>query len=324
MKRRTLLGAVGALAAALRRVEAQDAVRRIGILVPGTVPLGSRYPEPLMAGLRELGWIEGQNLSVERRIADDQVERLPAMALELVASSVELIVTVGTPAALAARKATATLPIVMATIGDPVSAGLVQSLARPGGNVTGNTFIEPDLGAKRLQLLKELLPAATRIGELMNPANPALEMLRAGEAEALKQVGLQAVFVDVASASALDAAFDEFKRQRVQALVVHADSLFLSNRARIMALALQQALPSMAEGRAFVEAGALISYAPSSAAMMRNAAVFVDRIFKGARPAELPVQRPTRIELVVNLKTAKALGIEVPTALRLRADEVIE
>ncbi|HYN61970.1 MAG TPA: ABC transporter substrate-binding protein [Rubrivivax sp.] len=276
-----------------------------------------------MAGLRELGWIEGQNLSVERRVAADQVELLPAMALDLVARGVELIVTVGTPAALAARKATATLPIVMATIGDPVSAGLVQSLARPGGNVTGNTFIEPDLSAKRLQLLKELLPEATRIGELMNPANPALEMLRAGEAEALKQVGLQAVFVDASSAEALDAAFDELKRQRVQALVVHADSLYLSNRARIMALALQHGLPSMAEGRAFVEAGALISYAPSSAAMMRNAAVFVDRIFKGASPADLPVQRPTRIELVINLKTAKSLGIEFPMALRLRADEVI-
>jgi putative ABC transport system substrate-binding protein len=171
--------------------------------------------------------------------------------------------------------------------------------------------------------LKELLPEATRIGELMNPANPALEMLRAGEAEALKQVGLQAVFVDASSAEALDAAFDELKRQRVQALVVHADSLYLSNRARIMALALQHGLPSMAEGRAFVEAGALISYAPSSAAMMRNAAVFVDRIFKGASPADLPVQRPTRIELVINLKTAKSLGIEFPMALRLRADEVI-
>jgi putative ABC transport system substrate-binding protein len=323
MRRRSLLGAIGALAAALRRAEAQDAVRRIGILLPGTVAPGSHYPEPLMAGLRELGWIEGQNLSVERRVAADQVERLPAMALDLVARGVELIVTVGTPAALAARKATATLPIVMATIGDPVSAGLVQSLARPGGNVTGNTFIEPDLSAKRLQLLKELLPEATRIGELMNPANPALEMLRAGEAEALKQVGLQAVFVDASSASALDAAFDELKRQRVQALVVHADSLYLSNRARIMTLALQHGLPSMAEGRAFVEAGALVSYAPSSAAMMRNAAVFVDRIFKGASPADLPVQRPTRIELVINLKTAQSLGIEFPMALRLRADEVI-
>ncbi|HET9204892.1 MAG TPA: ABC transporter substrate-binding protein, partial [Burkholderiaceae bacterium] len=254
----------------------------------------------------------------------DRTERLPAMAQDLVAREVEVIVTVGTPAALAARAATPTVPIVMATIGDPVAAGLVQSLARPGGNVTGNTFIEPDLGAKRLQVLKELLPSATRVGELMNPGNPALEMLRAGEVEALRVLGMRPVFVDVASAAGLDGAVAELKRQQVHALLVHADSLFVSNRMRIMQLALQHGLPTMAEGRAFVEAGALISYAPSSAAMMHNAAVFVDRIFKGARPAELPLQRPTKIELVLNLATARSLGITIPPALRLRADELID
>lgn len=257
MRRRPLLPwlLAGALPLVVSQAFAQAAApRRIGILAPGTVADPSRYPEPLLQGLHELGWVEGRNIRIERRIAADRVERLPAMADELVALGVELIVTVGTPSALAARKATATVPIVMATIGDPVAAGLVQSLARPGGNATGNTFIEPDLAAKRLQVLKELLPSATRIGELMNPDNPALQMLRAGEAEALR---------------------------------------------------------------------ALVSYAPSTSAMMRNAAVFVDKILGGARPAELPVQRPTKIELIIHRRTARQLGIAIPTALLLRADEVI-
>jgi putative ABC transport system substrate-binding protein len=324
MRRRdfVLLGALGT--SATRRAAAQPAVRRIGLLAPGTVADPSRYPEPLLQGLHELGWVEGRNLRIERRIAADRVERLPAMAEELVALGVELVVTVGTPAALAARKASASVPIVMATIGDPVAAGLVQSLARPGGNATGNTFIEPDLAAKRLQVLKELLPSATRIGELMNPDNPALLMLRDGETEALRALGLQPVFVDVTTAAALDGAVAALKRQRVDALLVHADSLFVSNRVPLMQAALRHGLPAMAEGRAFVEAGALVSYAPSSAAMMRNAAVFVDKILAGARPAELPVQRPTKIELVIHRGTARRLGVAIPTALLLRADEVVE
>ena len=315
----------GALPLVVSQAFAQAAApRRIGILAPGTVAEPSRYPEPLLQGLHELGWVEGRNIRIERRIAADRVERLPAMADELLALDVELIVTVGTPAALAARKATATVPIVMATIGDPVAAGLVQSLARPGGNATGNTFIEPDLAAKRLQVLKELLPSATRIGELMNPDNPALQMLRAGEAEALRALGLQPVFADVTTAAGLEGAVDALKRQRVDALLVHADSLFVSNRVPLMQLALRHGLPTMAEGRAFVEAGALVSYAPSTSAMMRNAAVFVDKILGGARPAELPVQRPTKIELVIHRGTARQLGIAIPTALLLRADEVID
>ena len=324
MKRRdfVLLAALGA--GVTRRAVTQPVVRRIGLLAPGTVADPSRYPEPLLQGLHELGWVEGRNLRIERRIAADRVERLPAMAEELVALDVELVVTVGTPAALAARKASGSVPIVMATIGDPVAAGLVQSLARPGGNATGNTFIEPDLAAKRLQVLKELLPSATRIGELMNPDNPALQMLRDGETEALRALGLQPVFVDVTTAGALDGAVDALKRQRVDALLVHADSLFVSNRVPLVQAALRHGMPTMAEGRAFVEAGALVSYAPSSVAMMRNAAVFVDKILAGARPAELPVQRPTKIELLIHRGTARRLGVTVPTALLLRADEVIE
>jgi putative ABC transport system substrate-binding protein len=324
MRRRDLVLLAALYASATRHAEAQPAMRRIGLLAPGTVPDPLRYPEPLLQGLQELGWVEGRNLRIERRIAADRIDRLPAMAEELVALDVELIVTVGTPAALAARKASASVPIVMATIGDPVAAGLVQSLARPGGNATGNTFIEPDLAAKRLQVLKELLPSATRIGELVNPDNPALQMLRDGETEALRALGLQPVFVDVSTAAALEGAVEALKRQRVDALLVHADSLFVSNRVVLAQLALRHGLPTMAEGRAFVEAGALVSYAPSSAAMMHNAAGFVARILAGARPAELPVQRPTKIELVIHSGTARRLGIPIPSTLLLRADEVIE
>ena len=299
-------------------------VRRVGVLAPGSVPDPTQYPEPLLAGLRDLGWIEGETIVIERRIAGDRTGLLPAMAQDLVAKNCDVIVTIGTPAAMAARKATATIPIVMATIGDPVSTGLVASLARPGGNATGNTFIEPNVGTKRLQLLKEVLPDVVRIGELMNPSNPAMEAFRAGEMEALRTLGLEAIVADVVEAGQIEDAFAAFETRGAQAAIVHADSLFVSNRERIMRLALERGLPTMAEGRHFVEAGALLSYAPNSASMIRNAAVFVDKILKGANPADLPVERPTRFELVVNAKNATALGVAVPPFLLARADEVIE
>ena len=324
MKRRGIVMLAALCAGPVRRAASQPTLRRIGILAPGTVTDPARYPEPLLQGLQELGWVEGRNIRIERRLAADRVERLPAMVEELLALDVELIVTVGTPAALAARKATATVPIVMATIGDQVAAGLVQSLARPGGNATGNSFIEPELAGKRLQVLKELLPSATRIGELMNPDNPALRMLRAGEAEALRSLGMEPVYADVTSAAGLEAAVEALKRQRVDALLVHADSLFVSNRVPLMQMTLRHGLPTMAEGRPFVEAGALVSYAPSTAAMMRNAAMFVDKLLAGARPAELPVQRPTKFELVIHRGTARQLGVVIPVELLVRVDEVFD
>lgn len=324
MKRRQLAlwAALGVVSSGLAWPQAPH--RRLGVLVPGTVDDPARHPQPLVDGLRERGWIEGSNLLIERRIANDRIDHLPALARELVTAGVDAIVTVGTPAALAARHATATIPIITATIGDPVAAGLAASLARPGGNVTGNTFIEPELGAKRLQVLVELLPKAQRVGELMNPDNPAMQMLRQGESEALSRLGRDAVWVDVRGVTGLDAAFGELVRQRAQALIVHADSLFVSQRHRIAELALQHRLPMMAEGRRFVEAGALLSYAPNVDTMVRHAASFVDRIFKGARPGELPIERPTHFELVVNLKTAKTIGMVIPPGLLQRADEVIQ
>ena len=212
----------------------------------------------------------------------------------------------------------------MATILDPVRSGLVTSLARPGGNITGNSFIEPYLGAKRLQILKELLPSVTRIGELINPTNPAYEILRSGEEAALRQLGMQGIFIDVANAGQLEGAFAELARRGAEALVVHLDTVFLSNRAQIMKLAATHALPTMAEGRQFAEVGAVLSYAHSGAEMIRNAAVFIDKIFKGAKPGDLPIEQPTRFELVINLKAARALGIAIPQSLLLRADEVIQ
>lgn len=315
MRRRQLMLCASFGVATCRAAWPQAPQRRLGVLVPGTVDNPERHPQPLVDGLRERGWIEGVNLSIDRRIANDRIDHLPALARELVAAGVDAIVTVGTPAALAARRATATIPIITATIGDPVGAGLAASLARPGGNVTGNTFIEPELGAKRLQVLVELLPKAQRVGELMNPDNPAMQMLRQGESEALRRMGRDAAWVEVRSAAGLGAAFGELVRQGAQALIVHADSLFVSQRHRIAELALQHRLPMMAEGRRFVEAGALLSYAPNVDTMVRHAASFVDRIFKGARPGELPIERPTHFELVINLMTARALRLAVPLSI---------
>lgn len=321
-RRRFITAAASAFAAPLG-ARAQSR-RRIGVLVPGSVPDPSSYPQPLLQGLRELGWIEGENIVIERRIASDRTEHLPGMAEELVALKVEAIVTIGTPAALAARKATASIPIVMATIADPVAAGLVASLARPGGNVTGNTFIEPDLTSKRLQILREVLPAATRIGEMMNPTNPSMQMLRLEEGDALRVLGMRPIFVDVVEPGGLEPAFADLARQRADALVVHSDSLLVSHRVRIMELALSHRLPTMTEARLFAEAGGMLSYGASTVAMVHNAAKFVDKILRGASPAELPVERPTRFDLVINQRSAKALGVTIPHSVLMRANEVVE
>lgn len=326
MRRRAFLLASVAIPWLARAARAQAvAVRQLGIIAAGSVGPDelALWPAPLLEGLRALGWHEGRNLAILRRPAQDRPARLPDLAAELVRAKVDAIVTIGTPAALAARDATTTIPIVMATIGDPVGAGLVRSLGRPGGNITGNTFIEPDLGAKRLETLKELVPGITQVGILMNPANPAMQMLRDGEARVLRHLDIEAIFVDVTAAAELEPAIRRMRARGAQALIVHSDSLFISNRAHIMRLALAHGLPTLAEGRQFVAAGALASYAPDSAVMMRNAAVFVDKIFRGARAGDLPIERPTRFELVVNDGTAAALGLTIPAALRVRVDEVL-
>ena len=319
MNRRAFLGSIAcALLAAPVAAQQSGNVRRIGLLSAGTFP-GTFLSDPL----REYGWIEGRNVVIERRGADGNAQRLPELAAELVQLRVEVIVSFGAVASLAARSATTTIPIVTNT-GDPVLLGLVPNLSHPGGNITGVTMISPELAAKRLELLRTLLPKATRIAELVDPANEYIRRTRSNYEKDFRALGMQPIFVDVATPAELDRSLAEVSRQRADALIVRADPIFVINRDPIMRFASRSALPTVAEGRGFVEAGALASYAPSETARWARIAALVDKILKGAKPGDLPIEQPTKLELVINLKTAKALGLTIPQSLLLRADEVIE
>ena len=298
-------------------------VRRIGFLTFGSRPspdimLESRAP------LRELGWIEGQNLIIERRYADGRAELLRPLAEDLVRLNVEVIVTIGTDAAVAAKNATTTIPIVMRGAGDPVRAGLVASLARPGGNITGFSVVSPELDAKRVEVLHELLPAAQRVGVLVNPTNPGSRIGRNEFEEVCRSLGIQPIFIELSAASKAEDAVETVARQGGQALLVINDSLFVSNRVAIMRAAMKYALPTAVGNRDLLMAGGLLSYGNSVLEQNQRSAAFVDKILRGAKPADLPIERPTKFELLINMKTAKALGITVPKSLLLRADEVIE
>ena len=318
--RRTFISAVCGLIAVARATQAQtvEKVRRIGVLAAGTMENWF-----LSVNLRELGWIEGRNVIVERRGADGKAERVPFLAAELVRDNVEVIVAFGAVASVAVRNATSTIPIV-ATTGDPIVLGLVTNLSRPGGNITGVTTISPELAAKRLELVRALFPKARRIAELVDPANQYIRLTRSEYDKVFRSLGMEPIFVDVAAPADLDRAFADVSRQRAEALIVRADPMFVSNRDRIMGLATQYALPTIAEGRRFVAAGGLASYAPSEDAMFARAIALVDKILKGAKPGDLPIEQPTKFELVINLKTAKALGLVIPQSLLVRADEVIQ
>jgi putative ABC transport system substrate-binding protein len=304
----------------LARAQQTGKVRRLGILTAGTI---SSDWAPLFETLRELGWIEDQNLLIERRAAGGKAELVPGLAAELVQLRVDVIVANGAVASLAAKKATTTIPIVTIT-GDPLRIGLVASMSRPGGNITGSSTIAPELAAKRLELLRELRPTATRVGELVDPAKPYIRLLRKEDEQAYRSLGMQPIFVDVADSTQLERVIAEVARMRADALIVRADPLFSSNRDQIASLALKHSLPTVVEGKPFVLAGCLASYAPQYSAIGRGSAVFVDKILKGAKPGDLPIEQPTKFELAINLKTAKALGIAVPQSLLLRADEVIQ
>jgi putative ABC transport system substrate-binding protein len=305
--------------------EAQQSAKvyRIGVLTGGSQP-SPTAPSSLREGLRDLGWVEGKNIVFEGRYAEGKQERLPELAAELINLKVDVIVTFGTPAALAARKATSTVPIVLGMIGDPVRVGLVTSLARPGGNVTGNSLIAPELGLKRLELLKEAIPKAKRIGLPYDPANPAAAAVRDDLEAAARSLGMELYPIEVRHPDQLEGTFAAAANAGVDALLLFSDPVFFSARTRIMALALKHRLPSMSEGKEFVEAGGLISYSPSIPALARRAAIFIDKILRGARPADLPIEQPTTFELVINLTTAKALGLTIPPAFLLRADQVID
>jgi putative ABC transport system substrate-binding protein len=329
MDRRTFLAGTSAvLLAAPRASEAQQAGRvyRIGLLQIQTrerlIPLLKAFEE----GLRELGYVEGRDFLREYRFADGQRERLPALAAELVRLKVDVIVTGTDPGTMAARQATTTIPIVMTLGVDPVGAGLIASLRRPGGNVTGLLFVVgPEIEGKRLDHLKEVVPRISRAACFWNPDIPGYVAYWKATEEAARKLGVTLLSVEVREPREIEGAFVRIVRARAQALVVIADGLALSAvRPEIPALAAKNRLPSSYASREAVEAGGLMSYATSNSDLFRRAAGYVDKILKGAKPGDLPVEQPTKFELVINLKTAKALGLTIPPSLLGRADRVIE
>ena len=324
MRRRQFITLLGGAAAWPLAARAQQAgkIRAIGLLSPA-----SRSPSVVPAlfdALAELGWIEEKNLVVERRYAENRLERLPELAAELVRLNVEVIVANGTLGPLAAKRATSTIPIVMTAAGDPLGSGLVASLARPGGNVTGISLMAPDLGGKRLELLKELLPRLARVAVLWNAANPYAAIVFKETQAAGRTLGIEVQSLEVRGPDDFDGAFDTARKQRPDALITVEDPLTFSHQKRIADFATGQQLPSLYGFREFVVAGGLMSYGANVADLFRRAASYVDKILKGAKPADLPVQQPTTFELVINVKTARALGLEIPPTLLARADEVIE
>ena len=302
----------------------QGKVWRIGMLETVSRDLNAANLDAFQLGLRELGYVEGRNLIIEYRSADGRAERFPDLATELVSLKVDLIVTRGTPAAVAAKKATRTIPVVMANAGDPVGSGLVNSLAHPGRNVTGLSSVPAELDPKRLELIRELVPGAARIAILQNMGSPNNPPQWKEIETAARSLGVQPQLLDVRKPEDLAAAFDAASRQRADALVVGGEGLFQANRKMIAELAAKYRLPAIYRSMDYIEAGGLMAYGPSYPDLYRRAATYVDKIFKGAKPGELPVEQPIKFELIINLKTAKALGLAIPPPLLLRADEVIQ
>jgi putative tryptophan/tyrosine transport system substrate-binding protein len=326
MKRRdfiTLLG--GAVVAWPLAAKAQQGGKRatIGLLGSGTAGAQSQWTAAFVQRMRELGWSEGRNLAIEYRWAEGRTERLPELADELVRLKIDVIVTHNTPPPLAAKQATSVIPIVFATAGDPVGTGIVASLARPGGNVTGLSSQSPDAAGKRLELLRQLVPGLRRLAVLSDIGNPFTEREKGEVQRAARTLGLELATVDIRRAEDIDSAFQGLQLH-AQALYVPAVPLFFANRARINSLALAVRLPTMHLVREYVEAGGLMCYGPNWPDMWRQAADLVDKILRGAKPADIPVQQPTKFDLVVNLRTAKALGLNIPDKLLALADEVIE
>jgi len=325
-KRREFITLLGGTAAWPLAVRAQQAgkVHRIGVLETISTTLNVANFYALREGLRQLGYAEGQNLVIEYRSADGRDDRFPGLARELLALKVDVIVTRGTPAAKAVKNATSTVPVVMTASGDPVGVGLVTSLARPGGNITGLSAIVGELSPKRLELIKEIVPGLARIAVLANTSNDAVRRDWARIETAARSLGVQSQLLDLRESDALGPTFDDASARRADALVVVIDAITQANQQRIVDLAMKHRLPAIYSSREFVDAGGLISYGVSYPDLYRRAATYVDKILKGTKPADLPVVQPTKFELVINLKTAKALGIEVPPSLLALADGVIE
>lgn len=307
-------------------VTAQEPPRvwRIGFLGPGSSSSGDPRVEALRRGFRELGYAEGQNLAFEFRWADGNANRLPQLAAELARLKVDTIVTQGTQATDAARRAVTTIPIVFAVAGDPVGTGLVTSLARPGGNVTGLTDIAPDIVGKRLELLREAVPGISRVAVLWNPANSTDAPQMKDTDTAARSVGISVRSLELADVSRLESAFTAAVQGHAQALIVLSDGALYGQRVQIAQLAAKHRLPCVAWTPEFAASGCLMAYGANVVEMHRRAAVLVDKILKGASPGGLPVEQPTKFELVLNLRTAKALNLKIPPTLLARADRVIE
>jgi putative ABC transport system substrate-binding protein len=302
----------------------QGKVWRVGFLTLRQASESSQYTDAFLEGMRELGYVEGRNLVVEWRFADGEFERLPRLAADLVQMNVDVIDAVASPAIGAAQKATTTIPIVMATTGDPVGGGFVKSLARPGGNITGLSNMGGDTGAKHVDLLLTVLPKLSRVGVLVTPTTTTNRGISESVQAGAQNAGLKTLVAEASSPQEIENAFSMMAREKVGAVIVGAAPFFGLQRQQIAELAIKYRLPSIFGFRAFVEAGGLMSYGTKLTESYVRSATYVDKIFKGAKPGDLPVEQPVSFELVVNLKTAKALGLTIPQAILLRADEMIQ
>jgi putative tryptophan/tyrosine transport system substrate-binding protein len=318
-----LLTGLLVLTASIAEAQQAKKVPRIGVLWVYSPTIASPFAEAFRQGLRGLSYVEGQNIALEERWAEGRFDRLPSLAAELVRLNVDIIVTSSTPGAQAGQQATRSIPVIMTTVSDPVESGLVSSLARPGGNVTGLSLMHPDLTGKRLELLKEVIPNLSRVAVLSNPANPIIPPLLRETEAAARALGLQLQVVEVRGPTEFDNAFSAMTRDRAGALVVLPDAIFQNERRRIAALAAKGRLPAMYAWTEAVDEGGLMAYGASVPDIFRRAAVYVDKILKGAKPADLPVEQPMKFELVINLKTANQIGLTIPPNVLARATKII-
>jgi ABC-type uncharacterized transport system substrate-binding protein len=314
------------LALAPLTVEAQQAAKvyRVGVLASSTESNFEPSVRIFRRALNAAGWVEGRNLTLDVRYPGEQYARLQELADELAKLKVDVLATLGTPATLAARRATTTIPIVMESLSDVVSAGLVPNLARPGGNLTGVSGFAPELSGKRLEMIREILPQADRIAVFANRANPVTVSILSATEVAAQQMRMKLHIIDVRQLAQLGTAFETVRRERADALVLVADPLLFSAKPQIIQLAARHRMPTVYETRLFPDAGGLLSYGPLAQERFERMAVYVDRVLRGAQPGDLPIEQPTKFELVINLKTAKALGLTIPQTLLQRADEVIQ
>ena len=322
-------GVVVAVALGLWALPVADAQQpakspRIGLLSPFSPSDAAPWHQAFRQGLRDLGWVEGKNISIEYRYAEGRSDRLPGLAADLVRLKVDIIVASTGTDGLVAKNATRAIPIVIASAGDPVGGGLVESLARPGGNITGLSQIAPEMAGKRLELLKEIVPKLSRVAVLWNPEGP-ISTLTWEEIELpARQLGIQLHSLEVRAPGDFARAFENATRARAGALIIMPSPVFLTNLKRIADFAAKNRLPSIFHIREFVDSGGLVAYGADRSDMFRRAATYVDKILKGAKPADLPVEQPTKFELVINMKTAKALGLTIPPLVLIRADKLIE